>query len=102
MLIGYARVSTADRNPEHQIDALERAGVARENIHIDTASEAKASRSKLTADQAILAQRLYDERKETVQQIADMFGVPRSMVYGHLDREKTVPCQLKKPVVTKP
>jgi DNA invertase Pin-like site-specific DNA recombinase len=52
-------------------------------------------RPKLTADQAALAQRLYDEREKTVQQIADMFGVPRSTVYGHLDKTKTVPCQLK-------
>jgi len=28
MLVGYARVSTAERNPDHQIDALLRAGVA--------------------------------------------------------------------------
>ncbi|XAS69435.1 recombinase family protein [Micrococcaceae bacterium Sec5.7] len=27
MLIGYARVSTADQNPDHQTDALARAGV---------------------------------------------------------------------------
>ncbi|WP_236052192.1 recombinase family protein [Nonomuraea cypriaca] len=47
MLIGYARVSTADQNPDHQIDALLRAGVDRANIHIDTASGAKASRPKL-------------------------------------------------------
>ncbi|MEV7239054.1 hypothetical protein AB0N06_35710 [Streptomyces sp. NPDC051020] len=31
---------------------------------------------KLTEDEAALAQRLYDEREETVQQTADMFGVP--------------------------
>ncbi|WP_425329457.1 helix-turn-helix domain-containing protein [Streptomyces inhibens] len=43
-------------------------------------------RPKLTADQASLAQRLYDEREKTVQQIADMSGVPRSTVYGHLDK----------------
>src|SRR3954452_19202242 len=42
-------------------------------------------RPRLTADQAALAQRLYDEREKTVQQIADMFGVPRSTVYRHLD-----------------
>jgi DNA invertase Pin-like site-specific DNA recombinase len=59
-------------------------------------------RPKLTADQAALAQRLYDEREKTVQQIADMFGVPRSTVYGHLDKTKTVPRQLKKTAGTKP
>jgi DNA invertase Pin-like site-specific DNA recombinase len=194
MLFGYARVSTADQNPDHQIDALLRAGVDRDNIHLDTASGAKASRPKfdlvmqllregdmlkvtrldrlsrsvlhlvtlgaelrerkvglhvieqgidtatiegramfgmlsvlaelqrelivantmdglasarargrvggrrprLTEDQAALAQQLYDARDKTVQQIADLFGVPRSTVYGHLDRETTVPRQSKK------
>ncbi|MFJ4640366.1 recombinase family protein [Streptomyces hygroscopicus] len=48
-------------------------------------------RPKLTEDQAALAQRLYDEREKTIQQIADMFSVPRSTVYGHLDKTKTVP-----------
>jgi DNA invertase Pin-like site-specific DNA recombinase len=47
MLIGYARVSTADQNPDHQIDALRRAGVDRNHIHVDTASGAKASRPQL-------------------------------------------------------
>jgi DNA invertase Pin-like site-specific DNA recombinase len=59
-------------------------------------------RSKLTADQAALAQRLYDEREKTVQQIADMFGVPRSTVYGHLDNAKTVPRQPKTTAAMKP
>jgi DNA invertase Pin-like site-specific DNA recombinase len=44
MIVGYARVSTAEQNPDHQIDALLRAGVDRENIHVDHASGAKASR----------------------------------------------------------
>lgn len=35
-------------------------------------------RPKPTADQAALARRLFDEREKTVQQTADMFGVPRS------------------------
>jgi DNA invertase Pin-like site-specific DNA recombinase len=194
MLIGYARVSTDGQNPAHQIDVLLRAGVDCENIHIDTASGAKAPRPKLdlvlqllregdtlkvtrldrlsrsvlhlitlgaqlrergtglhvieqgidtstmegramfgmlsvlaelqrelivantkdglaaarargrvggrrpklSPDQAALAQRLYDEREKTVQQIACMFGVPRSTVYGHLNRG-TVPRQPKKP-----
>ncbi|MGI5493618.1 recombinase family protein [Microtetraspora malaysiensis] len=52
-------------------------------------------RPKLTADQAALAQELYDTRDKTVQQIADLFGVPRSTVYGHL-KDDTVPRQPKK------
>ncbi|MGW0486246.1 recombinase family protein [Nonomuraea sp. NPDC003214] len=47
MLFGYARISTADQNPDHQIDALLRAGVDRNNIHLDKASGAKASRPSL-------------------------------------------------------
>ena len=46
MLIGYGRVSTADQNPAHQIDALRRAGVDPDRIYLDTASGAKASRPK--------------------------------------------------------
>jgi DNA invertase Pin-like site-specific DNA recombinase len=184
MDFGYARVSTADQNPDHQIDALLRAGVDEKNIHIDYASGAKASRPefdilmkrlregdtlkatrmdrisrsllhlvtlgadmkergiglhvieqgidtstpegramfgmlgvmaelqrelilantmdglaaarargrvggrrpKLTEQQAALAQELYDKREKTVQEIADLFGVPRTTVYGHLNR----------------
>jgi DNA invertase Pin-like site-specific DNA recombinase len=41
-------------------------------------------RPRLTPDQAALAQQLYDERKKTVQQIADIFRVPRTTVYNHL------------------
>lgn len=183
MLFGYARISTADQNPDRQIDALLRAGVERDNVYLDRASGAKASRPqfdivlrmlrsgdtlkvtrldrlsrsvlhlvtlgaelrmrgvglhvieqgidtdtmegramfgmlsvlaelqrelivantndglaaarargrvggrrpRLTADQAARAQQLYDARTKTVQQIADLFGVPRSTVYGHLD-----------------
>ncbi len=47
MLVGYARVSTAEQNPDHQTDALARAGVARGDIHVDHASGTKASRPKL-------------------------------------------------------
>jgi DNA invertase Pin-like site-specific DNA recombinase len=184
MLIGYARVSTAEQSPDHQIDALQRAGVTPEDIHIDTASGAKASRPeldlvlklarsgdtlivtrldrlgrsmlhlvnlgadlrdrgvglrvleqgidtstaegramfgmlsvlaefqrelivantrdglaaarargrkggrrpKLSRDQVRQAQRLYDEGEHTVQEIADMFGVKRGTLYGHLDQ----------------
>jgi DNA invertase Pin-like site-specific DNA recombinase/predicted DNA-binding protein (UPF0251 family) len=184
MIMGYACVSTADQNPNHQIDSLLRAGVDRENIHVDEVPGAKTSRpaldfvlkllregdtltvtrldrlsrsvlhlitlgaelrergvglhvieqdidtatmegramfgmlsvlaelqhelimaskkdglaaarargriggrpTKLTPVQAALAQQLYDAREKTVQQIADIFNVPRSTMYGHLNR----------------
>ena len=47
VLFGNARVSTADQNPSHQIDALRRAGVADDDIYVDHASGAKASRPQL-------------------------------------------------------
>lgn len=185
MMFGYARVSTADQNPAHQVDALVRAGVTSDAVHVDTASGAKASRPKLdellgklrrgdtvlvtrldrlgrsvlhlvmlgaqlrdqgvdllvleqgidtsTAEgramfgmlsvlaelqreltvantrdglaaarargraggrrprlspkQAALAQRLYDEGEHTVAQIAELLKVPRTTVYGHLQRD---------------
>lgn len=184
MRFGYARVSTVDQNPTHQIDALQRAGVQPDHIHLDRASGAKASRPKLdellgklragdtvvvtrldrlgrsvlhlvmlgaqlrergvgllvleqgidtsTAEgramfgmlsvlaelqrelivattrdglaaarargrsggrrprlnprQAALAQRLYDEGEHTVAQIAEILKVPRTTLYGHLQR----------------
>jgi DNA invertase Pin-like site-specific DNA recombinase len=183
VLFGYARVSTADQNPDHQVDALLHAGVAAKDIYVDHASGAKASRPeldtvlrmlrdgdtlkitrldrlgrsvlhlvtlgaelrdrgvglhvteqgidtttaegramfgmlsvlaelqrelilantrdglaaarargrtggrrpRLNADQGALAQKLYDAGDHTVQQIADLFSVPRTTVYGHLD-----------------
>ncbi|WEH37696.1 recombinase family protein [Streptomyces sp. AM 4-1-1] len=200
MLLGYCRTSTVDRNLDHQIDALLRHRVDRDNVHVDIAGGAKASRPefdlvmqllregdtlkvtrldrlsrsvlypvthgaelrergiglhlieqgidtaamegramfgmlsvlaelqrelivantndglasartrgrvggrrpKLTEDQAAPAQRLHGEREKTVQQIADMFDVPRSTVYGHLERETAVPRQPKKTAAMKP
>ena len=40
-------LSTAEQNPAHQIDALVRAGVAPDDVHVDHASGAKASRLQL-------------------------------------------------------
>jgi DNA invertase Pin-like site-specific DNA recombinase len=42
-------------------------------------------RPKLDAEQVALAQQLYDAGDKTVQQIAALFSVPRTTVYGHLD-----------------
>ncbi|MDT7718899.1 MAG: hypothetical protein QOH09_4891 [Pseudonocardiales bacterium] len=47
MLIGYGRLSTAEQNPAHQVDALRRAGVAPEDVYLDITSGAKSSRPKL-------------------------------------------------------
>lgn len=47
MLIGYARVSTQDQNPDLQIDALRRAGC--EKIFTEKASGARAERPELQA-----------------------------------------------------
>jgi DNA invertase Pin-like site-specific DNA recombinase len=43
-------------------------------------------RPKLTPAQARHAQQLYDAADRIVQQIADLLRVPRSTVYGHLDK----------------
>ena len=128
MLFGYARVSAAEQNPDHQVDALLHAGVAAKDIYVDHAGGAKASRPALDAvlrilrdgdtlkitrldrlgrsvlhlvtlgaelrergvglhvtEQVARAQKLYDAGDHTVQQIADLFSVPRTTVYGHLD-----------------
>ncbi len=184
MLLGYARVSTNLQNPDHQIDALTRAGVKPADIYLDRVSGAKATRPKLdelvgklrdgdivvvtrldrlgrsvvhlislgaelrergvglrvteqgidtstiegramfgmlsvlaelqrelivantrdglaaarargrtggrrpklSPDQANVAQNLYDSGEKTVQQIADILKVPRTTVYGHLNK----------------
>ena len=49
VLLGYARVSTGDQNPDHQTDALARAGVAPGDVYLDHASGAKTSRPQLDA-----------------------------------------------------
>jgi len=47
MLVGYARVSTLDQNPQLQIDALKQAGC--ERLYIEKASGAHRDRPELKA-----------------------------------------------------
>ncbi|MEO3830354.1 hypothetical protein [Actinomadura sp. B10D3] len=49
-------------------------------------------RPRLTPEQAALAQELYDARVKTVQQIADLFGVPHSNRLRPTST-KTPPCR---------
>lgn len=48
-LIGYARVSTADQNPQLQIDALLRAGVHADDIYVEKVSGAATRRPQFEA-----------------------------------------------------
>ncbi|GAA2670042.1 recombinase family protein [Nonomuraea recticatena] len=61
---GHAQeVSTGDQNPDHQINALLRAGVERDNVYLDRASGARASRPQF--DIVLRMLRLGDTLKVT-------------------------------------
>jgi DNA invertase Pin-like site-specific DNA recombinase len=47
MLLGYARVSTTDQNPELQIDALLNAGIDCRHLYEDRMSGLRADRPQL-------------------------------------------------------
>ena len=55
------------------------------NTHDGEAARAPRPRG-LAPQQATITQQLYDTGEHTVLQIADIFGVPRTTVYGHLDQ----------------
>lgn len=56
--------------------------------------------SKLSGDQIGLAQQLYDGGETTVAQIAAMLNVPRTTVYGHLNKRKKAASSPAVPVNT--
>lgn len=46
-MVGYARVSTAEQNLEMQIEALHKAGVHKDSLHVEKVSGAASRRPKL-------------------------------------------------------
>jgi DNA invertase Pin-like site-specific DNA recombinase len=85
MLIGYARVSSADQREDRQVDALLSAGVDQEHIFIDKVSGKDFNRSEYQAMLKTLRSgdvlvvksikrfgRNYDEIKKEFQRIGDM------------------------------
>jgi DNA invertase Pin-like site-specific DNA recombinase len=72
-LVGYARVSTADQNPQMQIDALAKAGVSEENIWWETASGVARNRPAL-------AKALADARDGDILVVWKLDRVGRSLL----------------------
>ena len=81
VLVGYARVSTADQNLDLQIDALKKAGVHDDNLHVEKVSGAAAKRPAL--DMAIK-----DLREGDTLLVWRLDRFARSMrdLYARLDR----------------
>jgi hypothetical protein len=61
-------------------------GVGAQQLFQDPKSGGR--RPKLNPEQIALAQQLHDAGERTVQQIPDIFNVPRTTVYGHLDQSR--------------
>ena len=78
-LLGYARVSTADQNPQLQIDALLAAGVAKEDIYHEKASTGSRRRQfdamlqDAREGDVIVIWKL-DRLGRTVRQVLDTFA----------------------------
>ena len=80
-LVGYARVSTADQNLDLQLDALRKAGVKEDNLHVEKLSATAKNREKL--DNAIK-----DLREGDTLLVWRLDRFARSMrdLYSRLDR----------------
>lgn len=80
-MVGYARVSTVDQNLDLQLDALRKAGVKEDNLHVEKLSAAAKSRPAL--DLAIM-----DLREGDTLLVWQLDRFARSMrdLYARLDR----------------
>ncbi len=80
-MVGYARVSTVDQNLDLQLDALRKAGVKEDNLHVEKLSAAAKSRPAL--DLAIM-----DLREGDTLLVWRLDRFARSMrdLYARLDR----------------
>lgn len=80
-LVGYARVSTAEQNLDLQLDALRRAGVREDNLHVEKLSATSTTRQAL--DYAIK-----DLREGDTLVVWRLDRLARSMrqLYAYLDR----------------
>ena len=88
MLIGYARVSTADQNPDLQIDALRQAGC--ERVFSETASGVRTQRAGLTdalshaRENDVFVVWKLDRLGRTVRQLVDFVSALRSLSLIHI------------------
>lgn len=80
VLIGYARVSTPDQNPQGQLDALERAGCDRRYVFVDRASGKLTSRPEfdtamriVRADDTLVVTKL-DRLARSVKHLIEIAG----------------------------
>lgn len=80
-LVGYARVSTADQNLDLQLDALRKAGVREDNLHVEKLSATAKNRPAL--DLAIKDLR---EGDTLVVWRLDRFARSMRDLYARLDR----------------
>src|SRR5277367_6482390 len=79
MLVGYARVSTLDQNPQLQIDALKQAGC--ERLYVEKASGAHRDRPELKAALEYMRPKLQAPvvtLKHLAAEIAEAHEVPKA------------------------